>query len=132
MPLFEYEAINIEHYTRLKGVYKKPGQLEQFVNEFGQRAQIISGTMEAVTPEEVRDKLNEAGYHPLRLNLVVRDHQGIVWLQRLKKKRDAVISTLTQKQEMPKVSRRRLNIKWPDVIAIAIAMTILALALMAK
>lgn len=130
MPHFEYEAINIERYRYLKGLYKKPGQLDHFIQEFGAQAQIVSGIMEALTPEEVRDKLNDLGYHPLRLNLVIRDRQGIYGLDRYKKKLKRIMEANIDKREIKlKLTKWRWPFSLVDMFVIGVLIALLYLAL---
>lgn len=130
MPHFEYEAINIERYKYLKGLYKKPGQLDHFIQEFGNQAQIVSGVMEALTPEEVRDKLNEQGFHPLRMNLIIRDRQGIYGLAKYKRKLQKITEASIPKRE---TRLRPSTWRWPislvDLLVIGVILALVYLAL---
>lgn len=130
MPHFEYEAINIERYKYLKGLYKKPGQLDHFIQEFGNQAQIVSGVMEALTPEEVRDRLNEQGYHPLRLNLIIRDRQGIYGLAKYKRKLQRITeANMPKKEPLLKISSWRWPISPVDLFVIGVIVALVYLAL---
>lgn len=117
MPYFEYDAVNPDRFSELKGLRLKPGKVERFVDDFAGIAQIHSGVIEANSPEDAVAQLNGQGLVPLRL-AVAKNREGIRQILRLKKK------TVVQAPPTVSLYKPRKEINWSIVGVVVFAVLV--------
>ncbi len=131
MPLYEYDAVNPNLFPELRGVRIQPGQLERFVERFAGAARVVSGVLEAPSPEEAVIKLNSQQLVPLRLNMIIRGRDGVQQLMRFHRKRDKMMGISTSPAVAAVVEPpRRIRINYITILGALGAIGLLALALL--